>query len=236
MPTLSYVQMAQYLANAGFPSDQLATGAAIGMAESGGQTEATNHNTNGTTDYGFMQINSGNDAPGTTGSTASFDPATCAQQAYALYKLRGWQPWDGDQLNRAKYIGPAQAAISGANIHANPGAGTGDTFTTEDAGLGDIGSSLNFLEQVAKNLVNPKFWIRAAMVMGGLFLIALAINKLIRQTSVYQNTIGKIPGQHPVQNLKDAAGQLSGGGGKGAAAGEAAEGSEVAEVAEVAAL
>lgn len=60
---------------------------AISEAESGGHTRAVGCNTNGTGDYGWLQINSVNG-----GSPASFDPKTCAQQAVSVFHARGGGP------------------------------------------------------------------------------------------------------------------------------------------------
>lgn len=64
------------------------TAAEIAKAESRGVVTATNHNSNGTTDYGLWQINSING-----GSVASFVPLVNAEQAVGLYDKYGWQPW-----------------------------------------------------------------------------------------------------------------------------------------------
>lgn len=64
------------------------TAAAIARAESRGVVTATNHNSDGTTDYGLWQINSVNG-----GSVASFVPLVNAEQAVQLYNKDGWSPW-----------------------------------------------------------------------------------------------------------------------------------------------
>ena len=46
-------QIAGYAIAAGFPPDQIATAVAVALAESGGETTATNKNSNGSIDYGL---------------------------------------------------------------------------------------------------------------------------------------------------------------------------------------
>jgi hypothetical protein len=63
--------------------------AAIAEAESGGDTTSTDHDSNGTTDYGLWQINSING-----GSIASYNPALNARQAISISGNGStWWPW-----------------------------------------------------------------------------------------------------------------------------------------------
>lgn len=62
--------------------------AAIAMAESGGKSNAVNHNTNGSTDRGLWQINS------VHGSQSTFDPLANAKAAVAISSNgTNWRPW-----------------------------------------------------------------------------------------------------------------------------------------------
>jgi len=61
---------------------------AICMAESGGHSNATNYNYDGSIDRGLMQINS---CHGNT--DAWYDPATNIAEAFRLYQDSGWKPW-----------------------------------------------------------------------------------------------------------------------------------------------
>ena len=53
----SPIEMAQLARAAGFPDGQVAVAVAIALAESSGHPAATNHNTNGSFDFGLWQIN-----------------------------------------------------------------------------------------------------------------------------------------------------------------------------------
>jgi cell wall-associated NlpC family hydrolase len=86
-------QIAQYARQAGFPEDQIPTAVAIAMAESSGNAGATHGNTNGSTDYGLMQINS---IHSNLLSQYNWnDPAQNMQMAYQIWKDAGgnWSPW-----------------------------------------------------------------------------------------------------------------------------------------------
>lgn len=62
--------------------------AAVATAESGGNTEATNRNSNGTTDRGLFQINS------IHGSQSSYDVATNVRAAISISRNgSNWRPW-----------------------------------------------------------------------------------------------------------------------------------------------
>lgn len=64
------------------------TAAEIAMAESSGQQYSTDHNTDGSTDRGYWQINS------THGALSTYDPAGNARAAVQLSgNGTDWSPW-----------------------------------------------------------------------------------------------------------------------------------------------
>lgn len=73
---------------AGGSSSTAFTAAEIAMAESSGNKMATDHDSNGSTDYGLWEINSSNG-----GSIASYAPLVNAKEAVSLYDRDGWTPW-----------------------------------------------------------------------------------------------------------------------------------------------
>lgn len=93
MPSTSSLDYAQMMHNAGFPTAAIPTGLAIMQAESGGNPAATNHNTNGSTDYGLFQINSVHSSILQSGNWQ--DPQSNINMAYQVYKNAGnsWSPW-----------------------------------------------------------------------------------------------------------------------------------------------
>jgi hypothetical protein len=73
---------------AGGPAGEAFMAAEIAMAESGGNPDATDHDSNGTTDVGLFQINSSH------GSLAAYDPLANAQAAVSISDGGGdWSPW-----------------------------------------------------------------------------------------------------------------------------------------------
>lgn len=74
----------------GGPPAQAATAAAVAMAESGGRMNATDHDSNGSTDYGLWQINS---VHGYNSQRLLSDADYNAQAAVAVWKSSGWGAW-----------------------------------------------------------------------------------------------------------------------------------------------
>ena len=74
--------------SAGGSSGTAFMAAEIARAESGGQQNATDNNTNGSTDRGLWQINS------TWGSLSTYDPAGNARAAVQIsHDGTDWSPW-----------------------------------------------------------------------------------------------------------------------------------------------
>lgn len=79
--------------SAGFPAAQLDVAVAVAGAESGYNPAATNHNTNGSTDYGMWQINSAH--ADLLGGHDWRDPSQNAWMAFQVWRQAGgsWTPW-----------------------------------------------------------------------------------------------------------------------------------------------
>ena len=78
---------------AGFTGRSLTIAVAVALAESGGRRRATNHNSNGSTDYGLWQINSVHTANGFEPGKA-FDPEYNARWAWKVSSAgTDWSPW-----------------------------------------------------------------------------------------------------------------------------------------------
>jgi lysozyme-like protein len=91
VPTLSDTQIATVARNAGFTGGNVATAVAVGLAESGGQTDVTHVNSDGSTDYGVWQINSVHTTVLASGSWAN--PSDNARMAFTVSGGTNWQPW-----------------------------------------------------------------------------------------------------------------------------------------------
>lgn len=101
MANLSTAEIAGYAQAAGFQGNDLAIAVAIAMAESGGNPKITNHNTNGSMDFGLWQINTVHPELLQSGSWSN--PADNARMAYTLYhNRRGFKDWAA--FNNGSYL------------------------------------------------------------------------------------------------------------------------------------
>ncbi len=103
---------------AGFPAEQLEMAVAIAGAESGYNATATNHNVNGSTDYGLWQINSVH--ADLLRGYDWHDAAQNAEMALAVWTAAGgsWTPW-------STYLsGSYKRFLSGASTPAATGSPT----------------------------------------------------------------------------------------------------------------
>lgn len=84
----SFSQLESLWKQAGGSATYAAMAAAVATAESGGNPNASNKNSNGTTDRGLWQINS------IHGSQSTFDPVSNARAAVSISKNgTNWRPW-----------------------------------------------------------------------------------------------------------------------------------------------
>jgi hypothetical protein len=105
----------QLAIGAGLSKSAATVATAVAKVESGFNTAAVNHNTNGTTDYGLWQLNSGNSGIA-QGSTADFDPQVAAK-AMAAFSHNGtnWQQW-GPDFGESGYGTPVSTPLPGSKI------------------------------------------------------------------------------------------------------------------------
>lgn len=163
MAVLSADQIAVLAYRAGFRGQDIAIAVAVAFAESSGRTDAVNHNTNGSTDSGLMQINSVHTE--LTGNR--FDPQTNMNMAYAIKTRRGsWKDWSTFNSGRYAVFMPA-ATIAARKLDTS-------TPTTLPASVGNVDS--NGSSGFGK-LTDPHTWLRVATILAGgtLILVALAM-------------------------------------------------------------
>lgn len=162
MPTLSASQIAGYARQGGFSGAEIPIAVAIALAESGGRTDATHRNSNGSIDHGLWQINDVNASVLASGNWAN--PLDNARMAYAIYRQQGWRAWTTYKHGTyAKFLTPGlQDAVPNPNVPAYPAGLPGP--------LGDI-------ESAVKVLTNPHTWLRLATIIAGgvLLLMGLAL-------------------------------------------------------------
>jgi hypothetical protein len=122
---LSEAQAATYLYDAGFRGQDLTISIAVAHAESGFDATDVNHDSNGTSDWGLMQINSSHGYS----ESDMFDPAKNTTAAYKLWKDTqgepngGWKQWS--TYNSGKYKHRLASATTAAqNVTANGSAGS----------------------------------------------------------------------------------------------------------------
>ena len=125
----SPIEMAQLARAAGVPDGQVAVAVAIALAESSGHPAATNHNTNGSFDFGLWQINTVHGALLTTGAWCV--PADNAAMAHTVWTRAGgsWTPWS--TYNSGAYLTHLAAANQAAQALGAPTAPEPSTTPTE---------------------------------------------------------------------------------------------------------
>lgn len=183
MTQLTTAQLAGYAKGAGFTGADVSIAVAVAMAESGGRTDATNHNKNGSTDYGPWQINSVHAA--LLAGRNWQDPAQNAQMAYAVFKGSGWRAWSTYNSGRyLAFLGQGQAAagsaaiMGGAAAAADSGTATGEN-TAASAGATSVASFFHFAS-------DPHNWQRLAYFVGGLIVLGIALWMVVRKTDAYK--------------------------------------------------
>lgn len=159
MTILTPAQIAGYAKAAGFTGSQVTIMTAIALAESGGQTDVTHRNTNGSTDLGVWQINdNANSDVLTMGDWRN--PADNARMAFTIYKRQGYQAWSVfNSKTYAKHLSTAATGASGA-------------VTTLPTG---IPNPVTGTVDAVKFLTDPHNWLRLAMFGGGVSLVMIAL-------------------------------------------------------------
>lgn len=107
----SECDVVNYLKKAGFPSNTLGTMTCISKYESSFNCDASNKNTDGSTDYGLFEINSYYWCSGDPMSKYNECGATCnslfdcqknTNCAYKVYKEQGYTAWYGYQYHKSE--------------------------------------------------------------------------------------------------------------------------------------
>lgn len=207
MARLNEFQIAGYALAAGFPPNEIATATAIALAESGGDPAATNHNTNGSYDYGLWQINTVHG--GLLNQGDKFNPLDNAKMALTVYKGAGnkWTPWSvyKSGVYRAQLLKGTAGAAKPTTVGAAPAVAAwqpplvspeGEPMTNPEgevippstpldsaaASLGSVVTSLqtmtDTLTSAVTTLLSGGFWLRVGAFLVGAILIAVSLLKL----------------------------------------------------------
>lgn len=185
MSVFSLAELEAYWILAGGKPSAAPTAAAVAMAESHGNPNATNQNNNGTTDRGLWQINS------IHGSLSTFDPLANAKAAVQISNNgTDWHPWTTFQHNKQQpYMAQAtallphvEADIKGLTPPSNNG-GLGIPGLDQAAGaitgaLDTVSSAGRGLEAIVNFLTNPTYWLRIGEVIAGAVLIAMGLRAM----------------------------------------------------------
>jgi hypothetical protein len=184
MAILTDDQIAQVAVDNGFPTtdkNNLAVCVAIAKAESSGQTDATNNNSNGTSDKGLWQINDVHNDK--LAGQDRFDQNVNAKLMLMISNNgTNWQPWS-TYNNGAyqRYLGEAMTAVAGkdfipgSNNTAGGAAGSGNTQSVSSS------NPVSGIENFFSGLANPNTLIRIGQMYGGMIIILVGIVFIFRE-------------------------------------------------------
>jgi hypothetical protein len=200
MAKLTPQQVAGYAKAAGFPASEIATATAVAFAESGGNTDAINRNTNGSTDHGLWQINTIHGSLLNQGDRNN--PADNAKMAYTVWQRAGgkWTPWATYNSQKFRTFLP-QATLAAGNptlptttTQPTPQtpAGTGATpvggatAPATDPGqssgildtLGSLAQSFGAIPKIIGTLLSGGLWLRVGAFLAGGILIMFSLVRL----------------------------------------------------------
>jgi hypothetical protein len=155
MAKLSAQQIAGYALAAGFPATEIATATAVALGESGGESTATNRNSNGSYDYGLWQINTVHGPLLNQGNR--FDPLDNAKMAFTVWQRAGnkWTPWSVYKSGIYRTFLPTAtlAAAKPDDVGNRPGA-AGSAPAVDDPNSGPIDATVGGLNSIAASLAD----------------------------------------------------------------------------------
>lgn len=191
----SFSQLQDLWKQAGGNPASATMAAAVAMAESGGNPNSTNHNTNGTTDRGLWQINS------IHGSLSVFDPMANARAAVQISNNgTTWRPWCTAWSNGAcggTYLGQGSPFLrfmpNGAEAPPDNGDSSGGDTTTVGFPNPLKAIDPNTWVQAFLRPLGVWLWYGAMMSMGAI-LVVIGVILLIRETTTAQTLKGVVIG------------------------------------------
>lgn len=170
----------------------LTTAVAVALAESGGETNAQGHNTDGSTDRGLWQLNT---VHKDITDSCAYSPSCNATEAYKLFKAQGWRPWSA--YNNGAYLAFTPRAAAAIATYRTATHNGQDPLPADMAGGGAVDPNspegqtkyfdANGNEIGAQGAPIGSFWlstqaasIRIVFVVGGVLLAAISFNILAR--------------------------------------------------------
>lgn len=201
MSTLSGAVVYQSALKAGFSPTDAVVATQIAWAESGWNPNATHKNSNGSTDYGLMQINDRANADVLTNGSWS-DPVANMRMAKVVKDRQGWAgawkaTYKGKKYNEVKVAGNPFSAGSQDVSFSVKGQPTSFGVTGSTTGPVTLGSLPNPLAPVTDflgKLTNPGLWTRVGIGGLGTLLVVLGILFLFWQAKdkVVSGAVGSV--------------------------------------------
>ena len=188
MTTYTYSQLETVWISNGGNKVVAPLAAAIAMAESSGNSDATHTNTNGSIDRGLWQINS------TWGNLSTTDVNANAKAAIQISKNgSNWTPWS--TYNSGAYFQFLQGSSSPAPAPAGVSTASAFGFSWPGDIVGFFSDAKTFVDS-ALWLVNPASWLRIGSFAIGLILVLMAVYIFVRVGS--DKPIVSMPSTIPV--------------------------------------
>lgn len=191
MTTYTYQALKDLWTQAGGNPQAADVAAATALAESGGRSDASNGNGNGSTDRGLWQINS------VHGAQSTFDPMANARAAIAISNNgTNWKPWctaytDGACGTKGGTFAPTGNSPVGRFLGGRGTVPTGDPGT----GGGNTGGGAGTAQNAGLlDAFNPKTWYHlfdvilnnifyGIMALGGAFLMLMGFIIVLKESS-----------------------------------------------------
>lgn len=172
MSVISDQQIANIAKASGWTSaSDIARAVAIALAESGGRSDATNHNTNGSVDYGLWQVNSVHGFP--VGELLT--PTGNGRYAYRVYQSQGWNAWTVYRTGAYLVFLPRGNAVA---AKASGSGSVNDPPIHTDWPSFPGTDFYNSLTGIIKWITNPHNWQRVGMFILGLVLVIVGLFKV----------------------------------------------------------
>lgn len=191
MSNLSQADVIRLARGAGFSETEIPIAVTIAYFESSFNPNATNHNTNGSTDKGLWQINDTANADIIAQNGGNpFDPASNAAMAHAVYKRQGWSAWTVYNRQAPNWgIIKDKAAYDTAHV---PGR-TDKTGTSLAPGITDplnsVTNGLSSLTNLASKLGDANFWKRIGLGVLAAAIILIGIVVMLDSSKTAQAAV-----------------------------------------------
>jgi hypothetical protein len=167
------------------------TAVAVALAESGGNPNKTNRNSDGSTDSGLWQINSVHQRSHPSWTVEALKDPRLNAEAMSVVSSGGsnWQPWTAYKNgNYKQYLGRAGSAVDATSGNALGGTIEGAGNLVEDLNpLEAIKDLVGVLGGFVSWLTDPDTWRRIALVGIGIGIVYVGTITVARGTDAGQS-------------------------------------------------